>query len=58
MEWLSNHLGHKVDIHKDIYRQHESTVELAKVSKILLAVEQGKVAKYKGRKLEDIDIDG
>lgn len=57
-EWLSNHLGHQVEIHKDVYRQHESTVELTKISKILLAVEQGQVSRYKGKTLQEMDLDG
>lgn len=55
LEWLSNHLGHTVDIHRSFYRLQESTIEMAKVSKVLLAVDSGKVSKYKGKKLDDID---
>lgn len=35
-----------------------STVELAKVSRLLLAVDSGKVAKFQGMKLDDVMIDG
>ena len=58
LEWLSNHLGHTIDVHKTSYRLQESTVELAKVSKILLAVDQGKMKSLHGKSLEDISLDG
>lgn len=56
-EMLANHLGHDVKTHKENYRLSHSTVELTKVSHLLLAVESGQVNKWKGKKLEDITID-
>ena len=41
-EWLSNHLGHTVDIHKDYYRCQNAAIELGRVAKMLIAVDQGK----------------
>ncbi|XP_064619453.1 uncharacterized protein LOC135482903 [Lineus longissimus] len=41
LEWLSNHMGHTVDIHRQSYRLHESIIEMAKVSTILLAKDSG-----------------
>jgi hypothetical protein len=41
LEWLSNHLGHSVDVHQEFYRNQESTVELGKVAKMLIAVDNG-----------------
>jgi hypothetical protein len=58
MEWLANHMGHDIKIHKDFYRLHDSTIEIAKVSRLLLAIDAGKAAKFKGKGLEDINIDG
>ncbi|XP_064643399.1 uncharacterized protein LOC135497602 [Lineus longissimus] len=57
VEWLSNHMGHTVDIHKEAYRLHESTIEMAKVSKLLLAIDQGVVGNFSGKSLDEIDID-
>jgi len=51
-------LGHTVEIHKDCYRLHESTVEMAKVSKILLAVESGSAGNFQGKSLNEIDLEG
>jgi hypothetical protein len=37
---------------------HESTIEIAKVSKLLLAVDSGKAGELIGKSLDEIDIDG
>ncbi|XP_072022444.1 uncharacterized protein [Amphiura filiformis] len=55
-EWLANHLGHDINIHRDVYRLHESSIEVSKISRLLLAIESGEVAKYKGRELKDIGV--
>lgn len=36
-DWVARHLGHDIRIHREYYRMHDSTLELAKVSKLLLA---------------------
>ncbi|XP_072027751.1 uncharacterized protein [Amphiura filiformis] len=56
-EWLSNHLGHELEIHKEVYRLQEATIEAGKVSKLLLAVEQGNIKNFKGKNLNEIDED-
>lgn len=58
VEWLADHLGHDVSVHTQYYRLQESTIELCKVSKILLAMDSGVVGKWVGKKLDDIDVDG
>ena len=57
-EWLSNHLGHEIKIDKDYYRNHEAVVEIAKISRLLMSVDCGKTAKYTGKTLDDIGIEG
>ena len=42
LSWVTDHLGHTGDVHKLWYRQEESTVELTKVAKILIAKDCGK----------------
>ena len=49
LSWLDDHLGHDITIHKEYYRMKESTVELAKVSRILLAIDEGKADKFSGK---------
>jgi hypothetical protein len=57
MDWLANHLGHDIKVHRQFYRLQESSVELAKVSKLLLASEKGLIpSDYKGLKIDDIDV--
>ena len=58
LNWLARHLGHDVRVHREFYRIHESTIEIAKVSKLLLAVDGGKISKWAGKCLDEIDIDG
>ena len=41
INWLACHLGHDVRVHREFYRPHHFTTELAKVSELLLAVASG-----------------
>ena len=50
-------MSHELQIHRELYRLHESTVEIAKVGCLLMAVDAGELAKYKGKKIEDITLD-
>ncbi|PAA93368.1 hypothetical protein BOX15_Mlig000236g2 [Macrostomum lignano] len=54
--WLSNHLGHSLNVHHNFYRLHENTIELAKVGKLLLAIEAGRFDQLKGKTIEEIDV--
>src|SRR5688572_28578433 len=58
MKWLANHLGHDVNILENVYRLQDSTVELAKISRLMMAVDTGQVAQFAGKSLSDIDISG
>ena len=42
--WLAKHLGYDIRTHREYYRLHDSTIELAKVSKLLLAMDNVSVA--------------
>ena len=57
MQWLGNHMDHKLHIHRDFYRLHEFTVEIAKLSRILMAVGSGEARKYKGKSLNEIALE-
>lgn len=57
LDWLTRHLGHDIQVHRQYYRLHDSTIELAKVSKILTTVDQGKTGQWAGKSLDEIDID-
>ena len=58
VDWLARHLGHDIKVHREFYRLHESTIEIAKVSKLLLAVDSGRAGCWAGKSLSDINIDG
>jgi len=45
-------------IDKDFYRNHDGIVEVAKISRILMMVDSGKTAKYTGKSLADIGVEG
>ena len=57
LDLLARHLGHDIRVHRDFYRLHDETLELSKVSKLLVAVEQGKIHENKGKSLGYINID-
>ena len=41
LDYLCYHLGHDVVTHKGSYRQREAHIELTKISRLLMASEQG-----------------
>ncbi|XP_067253173.1 uncharacterized protein [Chanodichthys erythropterus] len=57
MDQLANFLGHDIRIHREFYRLPEKTLQLAKISKVLMALEQGKLAEFHGKNLDEIGID-
>jgi len=48
VDWLARHLGNDIRVHRDFNRLHESTIEIAQVSKLLLTVDQGGTSKFAG----------
>jgi hypothetical protein len=58
MEWVATHLGHTMNVERTYYRVMSSTIEKAKIAKLLLLAEKGKVDQFVGKKLDEIDFDG
>lgn len=56
MDQLANFLGHDIRVHREYYRLPEKTLQLAKVSKLLMALEQGRVAEFSGKTLDEVEI--
>ncbi|XP_034082114.1 uncharacterized protein LOC117552648 isoform X1 [Gymnodraco acuticeps] len=56
MDQLANFLGHDIRIPREFYRLPEKTLQLAKISKILMALEQGRLAEFHGKNLDEITI--
>ncbi|GFO21826.1 N-lysine methyltransferase setd8 [Plakobranchus ocellatus] len=50
-------MDHKLNIHRDFYRLHESTVEIAKVSRVLVALDAGQAGRYSEKSLNEIGLD-
>lgn len=57
LDQLADFLGHDIRVHRQFYRLPEGTLQLAKISKVLMALEQGRLAEFKGKSLDDINID-
>ncbi|MGH0168205.1 UNVERIFIED_CONTAM: hypothetical protein FKN15_054005 [Acipenser sinensis] len=57
LDQLADFLGHDISVHQQYYRLPEGTLQLAKISKILMAMEIGRLSEFKGMKLDDIEID-
>lgn len=55
MDQLADFLGH--DIRVQFYRFPEGTLQLAKVRKVLMALDQRRLAEFKGKILDEINID-
>jgi len=58
VEQLANFMGHFKDVHKTFYRLPENVFQVAKVSKFLLMMEKGDAEIYRGKNLDDINVDG
>ncbi|MED6291778.1 hypothetical protein CHARACLAT_027188 [Characodon lateralis] len=57
MDNPADFLGHDIRVHRQYYRLPEGTTQLAKISKVLLALERGQLSNFKGRNLDEISID-
>ncbi|XP_065817424.1 uncharacterized protein [Labrus bergylta] len=57
LDQLADFLGHDIRVHRQFYRLPEGTLQLAKISKVLMALEKGRLAEFKGKTLDEISID-
>jgi len=55
MDQVAKFMGHEIRIHREYYRLTENTLQLAKMSKFLMAIECGTTV-YKGKSLDEIDL--
>lgn len=49
-------MGHDIKIHREYYRLPNSFQQIAKLSKIFLSLEEGKIFQNSGKNLEDIEV--
>ena len=52
LTWLTNHFDHTKNVHFAWYRREDSTIELTKVARVLMAVDEGK--EIKNKKIDEI----
>ena len=55
LDMLANFLGHDIRVHREFYRLPEATMQVAKISKLLMCMEQG-VKNWKGKNLDELDM--
>ncbi len=56
LDMLAGYMGHDIRVHREFYRLPQSTLQLAKVSKVLIMMERGLAGKFHGKSLDEIDI--
>lgn len=54
LDQLADFLGHDIRVHREYYRLPQSTLQLAKISKLLMAMEKGSVTDIQGKSLDEI----
>ncbi|KAK3534610.1 hypothetical protein QTP86_016760 [Hemibagrus guttatus] len=57
LDQVADFLGHDIRVHREYYRLPEATIQLAKISKLLLAMEKGRLPDLQGKSLDDIEIE-
>ena len=55
LDSLAGFLGHDLRIHREYYRLPDHAVQLAKVTRVLMAVDRG-VSQFAGKRLKDIHL--
>ena len=61
LKQVTDHMGHSLAIHTDVYRLQTSVLERTKVARALVALEEGKLTKSNSNQdtnLSTIDLDG
>ena len=56
LDILAGFMGHDIKIHREYYRLPEDTLQLVKVSKLLISIENGNVQECKGKSLDQIEV--
>lgn len=54
-EQLATFMGHNLSIHDEYYRLPNETLQLTRVSKILMAIDSGRFDDLKGKSMEELD---
>ena len=54
---LASFMGYSITIHNEFYKLLENTLHLAKVIKLLTALDRGKLSGYRGKSLDEINFE-
>ena len=57
LKMVADHMGHNMNVHADVYRLQSCLLEKTKVARVLIAMEDGYVEKFRGKSIRDIQID-
>jgi hypothetical protein len=55
---VSHFTGHDITIHREFYRLPQEEMELTKVAKLLFVSEMGGLSAFRGKTLDQIEIEG
>lgn len=58
LDWVCDHLGHTVDVHRTHYRARSDVIERVEVAKLLMIQDRGVVNQFVGKTLKDIQFSG
>ena len=58
LQWLCDHLGHTKNVHLRHYRQMSGVIERTKIAKLLLVQDLNMVESFRGKNLDEIQIEG
>lgn len=53
---LADFMGHNITTHRNFYRMPSEVTHLARISQVLMSLEEGDTSKYAGKRLEDINV--
>ena len=56
LDLLAGFLGHDIRTHREYYRLPDSTLQVAKLSKVLLKMESGDIEGLAGKSLKDVQL--
>ena len=57
MDMLASFLGHDLRVHREFYRMPLDVLQVARVSKVFLACEEGRISEFAGKGLSEITMD-
>ena len=55
LDQLAKFMGHDIRVHREYHRLTENTLQLAKMSKLLMAIQLGTDV-YRGKSLDELDL--